>query len=357
MKKFIAPLCLLLIFALSSCNSAIENPSATEATSSSSEDLTAPVTEASIETTTKSTSDTVKTEQSTDFAELPIQQISFSDSVDDEQLKEFINFYFEGNTQDEFDDFVEAKTEIFLCTPFNFTEKDIAFLQHFNEINLQLLEKTSLDFLSQLSHIKALTIQQGKQNVAGVVPISEEFVADYSVLNGLKELEKLTIKSGYTDFDLSHISSLKNLKDLWLSGLTLGIENVFVNKRVETLNLYECNFDIDQIVNAFPKVEEFLVYYTYQDLSAISRLTELREIVVYLSPIEDFAALSSLSKIERFCYLYFANDSYKTISDISFFKSMEALKEIEVNKGSLTDEQKAQILEWHPDCEITEYDT
>lgn len=133
-----------------------------------------------------------------------------------------------------------------------------------------------------------------------------------------KNLVYLSIRD-YVDVDISPISELSNLKELYLQGLQLGnVEAVGKLVGLNTLYLHNCKIT---------------------DITSLSKLKELEDLTLTTNAISDITPLKDMMKLQR---LYLSNNE---IEDITPLKDLVNLKYLDISYNNIRDIHSIEHLE------------
>lgn len=131
-------------------------------------------------------------------------------------------------------------------------------------------------------------------------------ISEAGEIHGLK---KLSISVWDDDVDLSPISNLTELEELTLS---------IYNREIDASALE----DINQLTS-------LIIYDAWTDLSFIKKLSNLREVFIQKSDVEDLSIFADLTKLRKL-YIEYVDDT-----DLTYLENLTALEEIHLCGGHI----------------------
>lgn len=181
------------------------------------------------------------------------------------------------------------------------------------------------------------------------------YIESYDFLKTMTGLETLWLYSGYSDFDLSVLNNLSKLDKLDLIGYNISGETRLEN--LNSLSLMSSTYSAETIAESFPSLTELEFYFIDEELdfTPFSRLESMKILELKHTSAKGIDSFSALINLETFAFMPLPQRNI-LLEDISFLKPLDNLKQFDTYKNVLSDEQKAQLLKWHSQYKITEYD-
>lgn len=181
------------------------------------------------------------------------------------------------------------------------------------------------------------------------------YIESYDFLKTMTGLETLWLYSGYSDFDLSTLNNSSKLVKLDIIGYNISGETRL--KNLNSLSLMSSTFSAETIAESFPSLTELEFYFIDEELdfTPFSRLESMKILELKHTGAKGIDSFSALINLETFAFMPLPQHNI-LLEDISFLKPLDNLKQFDTYKNVLSDEQKAQLLKWHSQCKITEYD-
>ena len=225
------------------------------------------------------------------------------------------------------------------------------------------IPQTSLATVTTLSSSsKGITNLTGLEYATGLtfLQLRDNPISDFSPISSLTNLQTLNlIETGFSSSDLTILSPLRNLENLFLSNneisdltdipefpnlLYLGLrENGITtitplgnltnptNLKTLTLNTNEIT-DVGPLAEFTGLTDLYLAVNKIRDVTPLGNLTNLKtRLRLQKNRIRDLSPLATLTKLEE---LYIHNNQ---ISDFSPLKTLEALKRLTINCNQYTD--------------------
>ncbi|MDD3818297.1 MAG: CotH kinase family protein [Actinomycetota bacterium] len=170
-------------------------------------------------------------------------------------------------------------------------------LKNLERLNIRNCDIPDISFIAGLTKLKELDLRYNND------------VVDISALSNLKELEYLDLYSNKYVESIAPIADLANLKTLIIENLYRinDIELLGNLKNLQILDMHDCRV---------------------QDISFISRLTNLKELNLSYNNARDFSPLGNLNNLE------ILDLSSTGITDLSSLKNVTSLKELDLRDNS-----------------------
>lgn len=161
-------------------------------------------------------------------------------------------------------------------------------------------------------------------------------IKDYSILKSNTKLKQFGIEETKSKaVDLSFIKEFKDLEALYVDGMKKGLENVGHLLNLQTLTFRGVKLENLDFLIKLTKLKELnLLYGSYKDLNAVSKLKALKELEISrVRQIPNYHFLSNLDSLEKLCFE--GMSEIKNLPDLSGLKS---LKRIQVDNNSRLDD-------------------
>lgn len=218
-----------------------------------------------------------------------------------------------------------ALTELDLSNCHNITNIDgLSGLSNLISLNLSWCDGiTSLDALTGLSNLAVLDLSycngiESLEVLAGLpgletLKTSMGENGSISTLSSLQNVKALDLDLGWNDrVDYSVLADMTNLSSLKLKSEYGGLNfEILSNLGLTSLDLtqYNSSVELGQLASIFPGLITLKIraYEIKQDVSALSALTNLKELEVWCVDDFDFESLAGLTGLETFALMNYQN--------------------------------------------------
>lgn len=262
--------------------------------------------------------------------------------------------------------------------------KDIDNFNNLNEITIYNNEINSIHTYKNSLNIILLNFGSNKiQNLSGIenysnlinLDISDNYIEDLKPLNNLSELRTLNLsyigppsdngdRSYISNIDLNTISELKNLDSITIENSNISnIDALSKNTYLESLELYECNLNIDKlylISDNNKKIKTLILDISNHlgepavlDMSKFKNLNNLKKLYIIggLTNINSLNNLNNLDIVDGFIGKSESFSNLKNLRSLKVLNSkfedtkvLEALNELEDVYFSDTDISSLEYL-------------
>ncbi|MHA7844606.1 MAG: hypothetical protein ACX93I_14940 [Winogradskyella sp.] len=195
------------------------------------------------------------------------------------------------------------------------------FFSKYPDIGLRVLwyECQDLSFYKLIPNIRKFTIATYN-------------IKDYSILKTNTKLKHFGIEETKSKaVDISFINKFTELESLYVDGMKKGLENVKHLSNLQTLTFRGVKLDNLDFLNELTKLQELnLLYGSYKDLDAVSKLNGLKELELSrVRQIPDYHFLRNLVNLEKLCF-----EGMSEMSILPDLSGLKSLKRIQVDNNS-----------------------
>lgn len=193
--------------------------------------------------------------------------------------------------------------------------------KEYPEIGLRILwyDKFDQSFYKNLPELRNFTI-------------SSYLTKDFSFLKENLSLKTLGIEETKSRaVDLSLIKEFQDLETLYIDGMKKGLENISELSKLKTLSLRGVKMDNLDFAERLRNLTELnLLFGSYKDLSAVAKLTTLKELEISrVRQIPNYNFLNNLVNLEKLCF-----EGMSEMNNLPDLSGLKSLKKIQVDNNS-----------------------
>ena len=162
----------------------------------------------------------------------------------------------------------------------------------------------------------------------GIVAKVNEYISEYEKQ---EEIEELVLDHA-TQIEISEAGEIHGLKKLSISVWDDDVDLSPIGKLTEleelTLSIYNREIDVSSLED-LNQLTSLIIYDAWTDLSFIKKLSNLREVFIQKSDVEDLSIFADLTKLRKL-YIEYVDDT-----DLKYLENLTALEELHLCGGHI----------------------